>query len=579
MMTLAPLLAMGIVPKVPPIASRMPKTSGLVYWSSVSRSDSEASFDVQRLRLVVARMRIVASEEELVTLMARIDSDNDGVISFSEFVEFVTHEGDETEGSLVGRLRSAFLHQKDLKVEFDALSRVQHEARIIDGGTRYASTYDAKDWMRVLLSWPSSFVVKRIRSPLIFISLWAFFVALAHRISLDLWFAAMAGLGAAAPGVGVARTMTIAGSALSLLLVFRTNTAYNRYFEGRKVWEQMSSAARDCADFSAAYVEEMGTSRLRRIADLLCAFPLALQLYLQGQPLPLAPCHAVEADVIRLLDSAAKGHHTIDGEPAVPLDCFVEACRANEHLAAAFSLPSDVDANVALQQLHVLKFGTMRERDRALSLAELKAYYNPLAIARLLPADVRARLARSRCPPLEICRQLVREAKAIPYDEPYFSSRERINIINTIAKLRSCIGFAERIAQTPVPLHYARHALRFLSLFCIALPFAIVDQLGFLVVPATAFLVWALYGLREIGTLIENPFSRPLPLQIISETLYIDVREATDAALHNHDDVHARVDAQHVSSTVPHEDHNLSYHRNRSWSLTSSSLPYAPAAS
>ena len=46
-----------------------------------------------------------------------------------------------------------------------------------------------------------------------------------------------------------------------------------------------------------------------------------------------------------------------------------------------------------------------------------------------------------------------------------------------------------------------------------------VDQLGLFTAPATAFIVWGLFGLREIGTLIENPFTRSLQLQIVSDTL------------------------------------------------------------
>ena len=80
-----------------------------------------------------------------------------------------------------------------------------------------------------------------------------------------------------------------------------------------------------------------------------------------------------------------------------------------------------------------------------------------------------------------------------------------------------------------MPLHYARHTSRFLSLWTLALPLALVDPLGLFAVPATALISWALFGLREIGTLIENPFSRPLQLQIVSDTLALDVREAVNA--------------------------------------------------
>ena len=686
-------------------------------------------FDAHRLRLVVARMGMVPSEAELKSLMSRIDYDNDGVISFSEFVEFVTQRGrTDDASSLVGRLREALrdktrfataaaaatssihpmtngyaspqrkeeesrqekldrekkrrellsshdlygpprssaeaedLEQRRLDSgallsEFHELSRVSHESRVVVGGVKpqYTSSsrtgYDASDWSRVLLTWPSSFVVSRIKSPLFFISLWSLFVAVTHQILLQ---SPMTGLvlekiGASAPGVGISRTMTLAGSALSLLLVFRTNTAYNRYAEGRKVWEGICFATRDLAEFCAAYVDEIGEARVRRMADLLVAFPLTLILYLQGQRIPPDPQKALEKAFTRVLiphaqqaalakdkkpnllrrifssptkiiekvndikrrrnshiisksvsglqhdvvakkkkeknfgetlnsqakrkkqrreqiprrhnsdffswtddqhtedipkslvDNAARRRvkwrqkfpygHQADGGPQVPIETFVHCCRYDESLAACFSLPSDCQPDVALDQLHQLKFGRKRQPKGPVTLSELEAYYNPLALNRLLTASDRARLARSRCPPLDVARQLTREAKAVPYDEAgvAFTSRERMAIISLVGKLRHAVGSAERIAQTPVPLHYARHALRFLSLWSLALPLALVNQLGFLTVPATAFIVWALFGLREIGTLIENPFSRPLQLQIISDTLMIDVREAVDS--------------------------------------------------
>ena len=157
--------------------------------------------------------------------------------------------------------------------------------------------------------------------------------------------------------------------------------------------------------------------------------------------------------------------------------------------------------------------------------------YNPLALRRLLPAKSVAALARERCPPLGICRMIAQEAYEVPYDKDLrWTSRERLELVKKINELRQCVGASERIAQTPVPLHYARHASRFLSLWCFLLPLALVDQLGLFTAPATAFIVWGLFGLREIGTLIENPFTRSLQLQIVSDTLALDIQSAVDTA-------------------------------------------------
>ncbi len=46
---------------------------------------------------------------------------------------------------------------------------------------------------------------------------------------------------------------TLLGSALGLLLVFRTNAAYQRFQEGRKLWEQVLNVSRDIARMTSLY--------------------------------------------------------------------------------------------------------------------------------------------------------------------------------------------------------------------------------------------------------------------------------------------------------------------------------------
>jgi hypothetical protein len=64
------------------------------------------------------------------------------------------------------------------------------------------------------------------------------------------------------------------------------------------------------------------------------------------------------------------------------------------------------------------------------------------------------------------------------------------------------IGSSERIVQTPVPLTYARHTSRFLSMFCLTAPIALVGELGAYVVPFVGIIAWSLFGIQEIGKLI-----------------------------------------------------------------------------
>ena len=55
------------------------------------------------------------------------------------------------------------------------------------------------------------------------------------------------------------------GSALGLLLVFRTNTAYSRFWEGRKIWEQVATTCRALSRYSYLYERDIGKEKTQRV--------------------------------------------------------------------------------------------------------------------------------------------------------------------------------------------------------------------------------------------------------------------------------------------------------------------------
>ena len=57
-------------------------------------------------------------------------------------------------------------------------------------------------------------------------------------------------------------------------MVFRTNTAYNRFWEGRKIWEKILNSLRDLGRMTVAYGDIIQEERVERVLHLLCAFPL-----------------------------------------------------------------------------------------------------------------------------------------------------------------------------------------------------------------------------------------------------------------------------------------------------------------
>lgn len=75
---------------------------------------------------------------------------------------------------------------------------------------------------------------------------------------------------------------------LGLLLVFRTNTAYERFWEGRKLWGMIINTTRNLARKIWVFVaESTPTDRSRKVEALrlLVAFAIATKLHLRQEPL------------------------------------------------------------------------------------------------------------------------------------------------------------------------------------------------------------------------------------------------------------------------------------------------------
>mmetsp|Transcript_27972 Transcript_27972/g.71487 ORF Transcript_27972/g.71487 Transcript_27972/m.71487 type:complete len:434 (+) Transcript_27972:69-1370(+) len=77
---------------------------------------------------------------------------------------------------------------------------------------------------------------------------------------------------------------TIAMPALSLLLVFRTNTAYSRWNEARTLWGGIVNTCRNLQRQSNAYFAEDPQSQVLRVqlANQVALFPKALRSFLRG---------------------------------------------------------------------------------------------------------------------------------------------------------------------------------------------------------------------------------------------------------------------------------------------------------
>lgn len=304
----------------------------------------------------------------------------------------------------------------------------------------------SSDWLESIRTIPKSKILWRICNPLLSITGFAAVVSVLHCL-----------LGM--PGLPSLSAHTLLGSGLSLLLVFRTNTAYQRFQEGRKIWNDLLDICRDIALSMSLFRYEAGPKRLRIIRTSLQAFPFAMQEHVRAKEFRSAQER---------------------------LEQLLEELR---------------EARLDLGDKSTSGFGSVPPRNR----------------------------------PLHIISRLLKVINSIQNNGDTFTNRERVWLLTMVTQLSHTVGRCERLVQTPVPLSYARHTSRFVSAWTLTLPFALVADLRWLTAPV--FIVtWALYGILEIGHVIEDPFRRSIELTPICEVIFHDCARALpdeDEAVHS----------------------------------------------
>ncbi len=89
-------------------------------------------------------------------------------------------------------------------------------------------------------------------------------------------------------------------------------------------------------------------------------------------------------------------------------------------------------------------------------------------------------------------------------------------------------GACERIKSTPIPFSYTTLIHRITAGYCYALPFGLVDTVGFLTPAVCVIVAYAFFGLDVVGDELEMPFGNDpndLPLDAISRMIEINLRQ------------------------------------------------------
>ena len=235
-------------------------------------------------------------------------------------------------------------------------------------------TYDPKNWVRVLLDFPRSPVFRTLAIDVLLAGAWGGLVA---WIELDVVRVALP-LGPS--------FLSILGIILGLLLVFRTNTAYDRWWEGRRQWGQLLNVSRALAHQLDAQLAPDAPQRATYAATM-AAFPAALAAHLRRPRTADGPHvpNGLVRDLSRQLhgDVATGALPREAGVALVPLlvayDDVPGACERIRNTPIPFSYSSYVKQFVLLYAL-VLPFGLVREFRYATIIASMMTFFATMGL-------------------------------------------------------------------------------------------------------------------------------------------------------------------------------------------------------
>ncbi len=269
-------------------------------------------------------------------------------------------------------------------------------------------TYDPKNWVGILLDFPRSPVFRTLFIDVIGAGVYA---ALVVWIETDVFKVAIP-LGPS--------FLSILGIILGLLLVFRTNTSYDRWWEGRRLWGQLVNTERGLAhQLDAALPAD--PVRRAAYADLLEAFPPALAAHLRrprGSSGPHIPNQlvqglqrAIEQD-LRAGTLAADVRLTI--VPLVQaLNDVAGGCERIRNTPIPFSYSSYIKQFVLLYAL-VMPFGLVREFGYGTVIASMFTFFATMGLE-LLATEIEEPfgLDRNDLPLDELADRIGRDVRAL----------------------------------------------------------------------------------------------------------------------------------------------------------------------
>ncbi|KAH7419467.1 Bestrophin, RFP-TM, chloride channel-domain-containing protein [Cadophora sp. MPI-SDFR-AT-0126] len=119
---------------------------------------------------------------------------------------------------------------------------------------------------------------------------------------------------------------------------------------------------------------------------------------------------------------------------------------------------------------------------------------------------------------------------AMGVKKDWFHNAASGTMLSSLNTLTSAYGEMEVIRLVPIPVAHLIHHRQTLALFCLFLPFAMAHEMNWWAVPLVAFVAFTLYGIEGIAQTYEDPFGME-KIDINMDDVVEDARREVEAML------------------------------------------------
>ncbi|KAJ2489861.1 hypothetical protein IWW37_003629 [Coemansia sp. RSA 2050] len=294
------------------------------------------------------------------------------------------------------------------------------------------------------------------------------------------------------PGLAINMTvLSLVSIVLSLLLVFRTNSAYDRFWEGRRTWQEIKVTSRNLIRSLWVGVAENSIEdsvHKRQAMKNIAAFAISVKHYLRDEDgIEHADYDGLLSPEFRLQCATRGSGYSYGSIPAVS---------AGSPDASTTRLSATAPNGAPVYFAQRMNEGWERRGDVP------------------LPSQILFELQKFV--------EYVQDNKLIHVQ--FYAS-----LLSTLNNLASLMGGCERILSTPIPLAYRVHLNHGLYMYLLMLPWAL-GGMGLAKTSIIQFIIsFLMIGIDSISREIQNPFgydSNDLPLDTYCESILVELSYA-----------------------------------------------------